>query len=169
MAPSSVSSRSLPIRERRLRPSERSETERRLVGPATAAATLFSAAGHRGPALHREAKERRLRRPPPLAPAAVTGGAVPAGPRFSVAREGRERRGPRRTGDDPMTAETIERHASSATAAVLEELQLYGYRPFADEPDSRPLLFVSTSTKNSIDICTFCSRDTYTLKSSTKV
>ena len=38
-----------------------------------------------------------------------------------------------------MTAETIERHASSATAAVLEELQLYGYRPFADEPDSRPL------------------------------
>ncbi|AZU04070.1 hypothetical protein X907_1538 [Glycocaulis alkaliphilus] len=29
--------------------------------------------------------------------------------------------------------------ASSATAAVLEELQLYGYRPFADEPDPRPL------------------------------
>lgn len=38
-----------------------------------------------------------------------------------------------------MTAETTERHASSATAAVLEELQLYGYRPFADEPDPRPL------------------------------
>lgn len=38
-----------------------------------------------------------------------------------------------------MTAETTERHASSATAAVLEELQLCGYRPFADEPDPRPL------------------------------
>lgn len=38
-----------------------------------------------------------------------------------------------------MTAETTERHASSATAVALEELQLYGYRPFADEPDPRPL------------------------------
>ena len=38
-----------------------------------------------------------------------------------------------------MTAETTEPMANSATAAVLEELQLYGYRPFADEPDPRPL------------------------------
>ena len=38
-----------------------------------------------------------------------------------------------------MTAETTEPMVSSATAAVLEELQLYGYRPFADEPDPRPL------------------------------
>ena len=38
-----------------------------------------------------------------------------------------------------MTAETTEPIASSATAAVLEELQLYGYRPFADDPDPRPL------------------------------
>ncbi|HPF22355.1 MAG TPA: DUF2493 domain-containing protein [Hyphomonas sp.] len=38
-----------------------------------------------------------------------------------------------------MTAETTQPMASSATAAVLEELQLYGYRPFADEPDPRPL------------------------------
>lgn len=38
-----------------------------------------------------------------------------------------------------MTAETTEQHTNSATAAVLEELQLYGYRPFADEPDPRPL------------------------------
>ena len=38
-----------------------------------------------------------------------------------------------------MTAETTEPMASSATAAVLEELQLYGYRAFADEPDPRPL------------------------------
>ncbi|MFN4205025.1 MAG: DUF2493 domain-containing protein [Agrobacterium albertimagni] len=38
-----------------------------------------------------------------------------------------------------MTAETTEQHTNSATAAVLEELQLYGYRPFTDEPDPRPL------------------------------
>lgn len=30
-------------------------------------------------------------------------------------------------------------HESSPTAHVLEELQLYGYRPFEDEPDPRPL------------------------------
>lgn len=30
-------------------------------------------------------------------------------------------------------------HASSATDHVLAELQLYGHRPFADEPDRRPL------------------------------
>jgi len=30
-------------------------------------------------------------------------------------------------------------NTSSATAMVLDELQLYGYRPFADEPDPRPL------------------------------
>ena len=30
-------------------------------------------------------------------------------------------------------------HASSPTDHVLSELQLYGYRPFTDEPDARPL------------------------------
>ena len=30
-------------------------------------------------------------------------------------------------------------HVSSPTDHVLQELQLYGYRPFADEPDPRPL------------------------------
>ena len=30
-------------------------------------------------------------------------------------------------------------HSSSATDHVLNQLQLYGYRPFQDEPDSRPL------------------------------
>lgn len=30
-------------------------------------------------------------------------------------------------------------HASSSTDHVLQELQLYGYRPFQDEPDPRPL------------------------------
>jgi len=32
-----------------------------------------------------------------------------------------------------------ETHGRSSTAMVLDELQLYGYRPFADEPDPRPL------------------------------
>jgi len=32
-----------------------------------------------------------------------------------------------------------ETHARSSTAMVLDELQLYGYRPFAGEPDPRPL------------------------------
>ena len=30
-------------------------------------------------------------------------------------------------------------HGSSPTDRVLHELQLYGYRPFCDEPDPRPL------------------------------
>lgn len=30
-------------------------------------------------------------------------------------------------------------HAASATDHVLSELQLFGYRPFDDEPDPRPL------------------------------
>ena len=30
-------------------------------------------------------------------------------------------------------------HTSSPTDHVLSELQLYGYRPFQDEPDPRPL------------------------------
>ena len=50
--------------------------------------------------------------------------------------EGRERRG-------PELEATMTEHDSpsgeSQTAHVLHELQLYGYRPFADEPDPRPL------------------------------
>ncbi len=33
----------------------------------------------------------------------------------------------------------IEPHAESSTAHILAELQLYGFRPFQDEPDPRPL------------------------------
>lgn len=39
--------------------------------------------------------------------------------------------------DDPTGDEPI--HAASATDHVLMELQLYGWRPFQDEPDPRPL------------------------------
>ena len=35
-------------------------------------------------------------------------------------------------------------HAESPTASVLTELQLYGHRPFQDEPDPRPLPEEST-------------------------
>src|ERR1700748_635991 len=44
-------------------------------------------------------------------------------------------------GPPPMTdRDDIEPpHASSATDLVLNELQLFGYRPFQDEPDPRPL------------------------------
>ncbi|ARW15969.1 hypothetical protein S101446_00829 [Komagataeibacter europaeus] len=35
-------------------------------------------------------------------------------------------------------------HTSSPTDHVLTELQLYGYRPFEDEPDARPLPEAST-------------------------
>lgn len=38
-----------------------------------------------------------------------------------------------------MTANDTERRTRSSTAIVLDELQLFGYRPFADEPDPRPL------------------------------
>ncbi|GBQ30275.1 hypothetical protein AA13594_1674 [Gluconacetobacter azotocaptans DSM 13594] len=44
--------------------------------------------------------------------------------------------------DSPMTRATDDfepDHAVSPTAHVLAELQMYGYRPFADEPDPRPL------------------------------
>jgi hypothetical protein len=40
---------------------------------------------------------------------------------------------------DPAFPEREPHHAESPTAAVLTELQLYGHRPFEDEPDARPL------------------------------
>ena len=43
----------------------------------------------------------------------------------------------------PMTIDRDDdfepRHNASPTARILDELQLYGYRPFQDEPDPRPL------------------------------
>ena len=38
-----------------------------------------------------------------------------------------------------MSEHDSEHHASSPTDHVLTELQLYGWRPFSDEPDPRPL------------------------------
>src|SRR5690606_32307489 len=76
---------------------------------------------------------------------------------FAPARPGRVRRGARRRrrrspvkaarrglaaeGSPPMTSSFDDEapHRLSATAAALEELQLYGWRKSADEPDPRPL------------------------------
>ena len=43
-------------------------------------------------------------------------------------------------------------HASSPTDRVLTELQLYGYRPFQDEPDPRPLPDARTAAGAIADI-----------------
>jgi hypothetical protein len=40
---------------------------------------------------------------------------------------------------DPSFSDREPHHAASSTASVLTELQLYGHRPFQDEPDPRPL------------------------------
>jgi hypothetical protein len=58
--------------------------------------------------------------------------------------EGRDGRGRSDEGKHPMTTEHDDTgyeppHTSSTTDHVLAELQLYGYRPFQDEPDPRPL------------------------------
>ena len=39
----------------------------------------------------------------------------------------------------PTTIDHEPSHASSPTDHVLDELQIYGHRPFQDEPDPRPL------------------------------
>jgi hypothetical protein len=40
---------------------------------------------------------------------------------------------------DPSNPDREPLHAASPTASLLSELQLYGHRPFQDEPDPRPL------------------------------
>jgi hypothetical protein len=40
---------------------------------------------------------------------------------------------------DNLPADREPRHAESPTASLITELQLYGHRPFQDEPDARPL------------------------------
>ncbi|QYU66386.1 DMT family transporter [Leptolyngbya sp. 15MV] len=51
--------------------------------------------------------------------------------------------GAARDSEDPAMTDRFDdaepTHAASATAHLLDELQLHGYRPFADEPDPRPL------------------------------
>jgi YspA, cpYpsA-related SLOG family len=56
-----------------------------------------------------------------------------------VIAAGREGRGRFPTEGITMTIDRDDPHDSSPTAQVLDELQLYGWRPFQDEPDPRPL------------------------------
>jgi hypothetical protein len=71
-----------------------------------------------------------------MASAAATAVQAGSAPRSSSPMEGRDRRGPEpeATMTDHDTSAT-----DSPTATLLHELQLYGHRPFDDEPDPRPL------------------------------
>ena len=40
---------------------------------------------------------------------------------------------------DPLSPDHEPHQAESSTASLLTELQLYGHRPFQDEPDTRPM------------------------------
>ena len=85
---------------------------------------------------------RRLRHPSlALRPSALLRVLARAARRLSDRHEGRDGRGRSGKGPHPMTDhDDIEPpHASSPTDHVLGELQLFGYRPFDDQPDPRPL------------------------------
>src|SRR5580658_7649705 len=71
-------------------------------------------------------------------------GAGPFRPPSGDRHEGRDGRGRSAKGPLPMTTnhddtEFEPPHNSSPTDHLLSEIQLYGYRPFHDEPDPRPL------------------------------
>ncbi len=53
---------------------------------------------------------------------------------------------------DPDFNDHEPEHAASATSTLLDELQLYGHRPFDDEPDSRPLPEIAKVTGAIADI-----------------
>ena len=53
---------------------------------------------------------------------------------------------------DPDFTDHEPEHAASATSTLLDELALYGYRPFQDEPDHRPLPEASLVTGAIADI-----------------
>lgn len=87
-------------------------------------------------------------RPPPssasLRPLVSLRSAVQVRPAAFRRHEGRDGRGRSDEGQHPMTTEHDDTgyeppHTSSPTDHVLAELQLYGYRPFQDEPDPRLL------------------------------
>src|SRR5438874_1180709 len=83
-----------------------------------------------------------LRHPPlTLRPSAPLRVLARSARRLSDRHEGRDGRGRSGKGPPPMTDhDDIEPpHAASPTDDVLNELQLFGYRPFDDQPDPRPL------------------------------
>jgi SLOG family YspA-like protein len=83
-----------------------------------------------------------LRHPPlSLRPSALLRVLVRSACRLSNRHEGRDGRGQSDKGPSPMTDhDDIEPpHTASPTEHVLNELQLFGHRPFDDQPDPRPL------------------------------
>src|SRR5439155_5994682 len=105
----------------------------------------MAASGYFPPALRAFASRSKiagLRHPPlTLRPSAPFRVLARSARRLSDRHEGRDGRGRSGKGHPPMTDhDDIEPpHASSPTDHVLSELQLFGYRPFDDEPDPRPL------------------------------
>jgi SLOG family YspA-like protein len=87
--------------------------------------------------------KQNSRCPPSSTALRPQGGAGPVRPPSGDRREGRDRRGRAEKGHHLMTdrddIELEPPHSLSSTDHVLTELQLYGYRPFQDEPDPRPL------------------------------
>jgi hypothetical protein len=91
--------------------------------------------------------KQNSRRPPSsavLRPLSLTlGGAAPVRPpsgdrrKAAMGAAGPTRSITMATDHDDTDPEPL--HASSSTDRVLTELQLYGHRPFQDEPDRRPL------------------------------
>jgi hypothetical protein len=79
------------------------------------------------------------RRPPSSACAPAARGAAPGRLPSGDRLAGRDGRGQSQEGITMTTDRDDNPHTSSPTAHVLTELQLYGWRPFQDEPDSRPL------------------------------
>ena len=65
----------------------------------------------------------------------------PAPPPLFVACEGRDGRGRQTDRQDTMSTDPDFEplHEQSPTSSLLDELQLFGHRPFEDEPDPRPL------------------------------
>src|SRR6516165_10665566 len=101
--------------------------------------------GYFPPALRAFASRSKIAAPQPSSAGApalrVAPGAGPLRPPSGDRHEGRDGRGRSGKGPPPMTDhDDIEpSHASSTTDLVLNELQLFGYRPFEDQPDPRPL------------------------------
>ena len=129
------------------------EGDRTANGPARQwlRATIFRRPGHPtrhvawGPGALCIAKQNSRASPSSAAlrPFAVASGAGPFRPPSGDRHEGRDGRGRSDKGpdhDDRSRRHEFEPpHSSSPTDHVLNEIQLYGFRPFHDEPDPRPL------------------------------
>ena len=127
------------LRGPRPRPSERADRTGGGPGRQRLRATIFPCAGARAFLAKQNSRASAVLR---CAAAARTRAASrrcrPGPPPVFGAREGRDGRG-RQPGADAMTTDDEPTPTESPAAALLAELQLYGHRPFQDDPDARPL------------------------------